>query len=157
MSRLWLSAGMVIAGVCGLYFGFIHKPRKAALKIWIPKPITMAPEEHDLAVHHITQRPVLATLVSQYKSGEFMGVLAKGWSVSADKRVWKFQLRDGLRFENGTPLTSADVKRSLTRMAFLMKRSKSRSVRLGGTATGHLGLYATTRIVSYGRFLISLF
>jgi hypothetical protein len=30
-------------------------------------------------------------------------------------------------------------------------------VRLGGTATGHLGLYATTRIASCGRFLISLF
>ncbi len=87
----------------------------------------MDPVDHDLFVHHITQRPVLGTLVSPYRAGEFMGVLAKSWTVSSDKRVWKFKLREGLRFEDGSPLTPVDVKRSLTRMAFLMRKANSKS------------------------------
>ena len=39
--------------------------------------------------------------------------LAESWEVSADGTVWTFHLRENVRFHDGTPLTSADVKASL--------------------------------------------
>jgi len=38
------------------------------------------------------------------------------WSVSSDGRTWLFTLRDGLKFHNGDPVTSADVIPSLKRI-----------------------------------------
>ncbi len=39
--------------------------------------------------------------------------LAKSWKQSADKLTWTFDLRTDVKFSNGTPMTSADVKFSL--------------------------------------------
>jgi len=39
--------------------------------------------------------------------------VATSWSQSADKLSWTFRLRHGVKFSNGQPLTSADVKFSL--------------------------------------------
>jgi peptide/nickel transport system substrate-binding protein len=39
--------------------------------------------------------------------------VATSWSQSADKLSWTFHLRHGVKFSNGQPLTSADVKFSL--------------------------------------------
>jgi peptide/nickel transport system substrate-binding protein len=39
--------------------------------------------------------------------------LATGYEVSSDKLAWTFHLRPGVKFSNGQPLTSADVKFSL--------------------------------------------
>lgn len=41
--------------------------------------------------------------------------LATSYDVSADKLSWTFHLRPGVKFQNGQPLTSADVKFSLDR------------------------------------------
>ena len=38
------------------------------------------------------------------------------WSVSADKKVYTFTLRDGLKFHDGTPVTTKDVIASFSRM-----------------------------------------
>ena len=35
--------------------------------------------------------------------------LAKSWEVSDDGRVYTFKLREGLKWNNGTPFTSADI------------------------------------------------
>ncbi len=40
--------------------------------------------------------------------------LATGYTLSADKLTWTFQLRHGVRFSNGQPMTSADVVWSIT-------------------------------------------
>ena len=41
-----------------------------------------------------------------------VGDLAQSWSVSADKKVYTFKLRPNVLFQDGTPLTSADIKAS---------------------------------------------
>ncbi len=41
--------------------------------------------------------------------------IAQSWSVSPDGKVYTFQLRPGLKFSNGKPVTAADVKFSLDR------------------------------------------
>ncbi|HEX2116635.1 MAG TPA: ABC transporter substrate-binding protein, partial [Alphaproteobacteria bacterium] len=39
------------------------------------------------------------------------------WQLSEDKKTYTFQLRDGLKFSDGTPVTSADVVASVRRWA----------------------------------------
>jgi peptide/nickel transport system substrate-binding protein len=41
--------------------------------------------------------------------------MVDAWSVSADGLVWRFTLRDGLAFHDGTPVTTEDVVASLRR------------------------------------------
>ena len=47
--------------------------------------------------------------------------LAKGWSVSADGRTYSFELKPGLKFASGNPLTAEDVVFSLSRAVLLDK------------------------------------
>ncbi|MFB9267965.1 ABC transporter substrate-binding protein [Bradyrhizobium erythrophlei] len=40
---------------------------------------------------------------------DFKPVLARSWEISDDKRVYKFNLQKGVKFHDGTPMTSEDV------------------------------------------------
>jgi peptide/nickel transport system substrate-binding protein len=59
--------------------------------------------------------------------------LAKSYSVSTDASTFTFHLRDGLKFANGDPLTSADVVWSLTRLKNI--NSAASNVMVGLTAS----------------------
>ncbi len=50
------------------------------------------------------------------EQGEPYPSLAESWSVSDDGARYTFQLRDGLTFSDGSPLTANDVRRSWLRM-----------------------------------------
>jgi ABC-type dipeptide transport system, periplasmic component len=41
--------------------------------------------------------------------------LAESWTVSSDQKTYEFKLREGLKFHNGDPFTSEDVKFSFLR------------------------------------------
>ena len=97
------------------------------LRFKLQSPFSFDPLEFDFFTHHATQRPALATLVSHYKAGTVLPVIAESWSVSNDKKLWTFKIRPGLIFEDGTAITAIDVKRSITRMAYLMKKAGSHS------------------------------
>jgi ABC-type dipeptide/oligopeptide/nickel transport system permease subunit/ABC-type transport system substrate-binding protein len=57
----------------------------------------------------------LARLVRFDDRGTPQPQLAKSFSLSADGLRYRFELREGLQFHDGTPLAAADVKRSLER------------------------------------------
>jgi oligopeptide transport system substrate-binding protein len=50
------------------------------------------------------------------ETGEPYPSLAEGWSISDDGLTYEFQLRDGLRFSDGTELVAEDVRRSWLRL-----------------------------------------
>ncbi|HEV2659035.1 MAG TPA: ABC transporter substrate-binding protein, partial [Ktedonobacteraceae bacterium] len=54
-------------------------------------------------------------LVELSDNGGIQKMLAQSYSVSPDGLTWTFTLRDHLQFNDGTPLTSADVAYSLDR------------------------------------------
>ncbi|WP_199551362.1 ABC transporter substrate-binding protein [Streptomyces sp. N35] len=56
------------------------------------------------------------TLVTLDANGDPQPALATSWRASGDA-AWTFTLRKGVTFHDGTPLTAADVVRSLTRAA----------------------------------------
>jgi len=57
------------------------------------------------------------TLLGQDATLAIRPQMAEKWTVSDDKLVWTFTLRDGLEFHDGQPVTSADVVASLKRWA----------------------------------------
>mgnify|MGYP000678058420 CR=1 FL=1 len=50
------------------------------------------------------------------ENGEAYPSLAEGWEISDDGLTYTFDLRDGLTFSDGTPLTAEDVRRSWLRL-----------------------------------------
>jgi len=57
---------------------------------------------------------VFDNLVSRHPDGKLYPSLATEWKLTA-QTTWTFKLRSGVKFHNGDPLTSADVKYSIER------------------------------------------
>ncbi len=62
---------------------------------------------------------------------EPQGALARDWTVDAGGRLYRFQLRPGLKFHDSTPLSAIDVKRSWERALDPATRSLAAPVFLG--------------------------
>lgn len=58
---------------------------------------------------------VFTGLVAENDQLQVVGQLAKTWDVSSDGLTWTFHLRSGLKFSDGTDLTSQDVVYSIDR------------------------------------------
>src|SRR5690242_16338265 len=65
---------------------------------------------------HTAVQHIFDTLVKRDpKSGEITPSLATGWT-NPDPTTWIFTLRQGVKFHDGNPLTSADVKATVERV-----------------------------------------
>src|SRR2546430_17380395 len=58
--------------------------------------------------------PLYSTLlqIDPYSYPNVIGDLATEWNISSDGLTYTFKIRQGVRFHDGSPLTSADVKAS---------------------------------------------
>jgi peptide/nickel transport system substrate-binding protein len=76
-------------------------------------------QEQTFAVN-IPMAPVYNTLVrfDPHHYPKVIGDLAKAWSVSADGLTYTFTLHQGVKFHDGSELTSADVKASWDKIVF---------------------------------------
>lgn len=80
------------------------------------EPVTLDPATAVTTSSGIIIRNVYSRLIEPTaKPDVFEPDLATSWKVSANARTFTFYLRRGVHFQNGDPLTSADVKFSLDR------------------------------------------
>jgi ABC-type transport system substrate-binding protein len=56
-------------------------------------------------------------LITFDAQGNFVGVVADSWTLSPDGKTYTFKIHKGITFQNGDPLTAADVKFSVDRFA----------------------------------------
>lgn len=63
----------------------------------------------------LTRLGVAETLVQVEPNGQLVGGVASGWTVGDDKLTWRFPLRAGLTFHDGSPVTAEAVVNSLKR------------------------------------------
>jgi oligopeptide transport system substrate-binding protein len=80
-------------------------------------PTTLDPALTDDPTGTALLQDVYSSLVDVDSKGQIIPLAAKTWTVSPDGRTFRFVLRDGLRFQSGQPVTSADVKYTLDRLA----------------------------------------
>ena len=53
------------------------------------------------------------TLFEYNSDGEVVGVLAEDWSMSEDGKTYTFQIKQGVKFSDGSDLTAEDVAKSI--------------------------------------------
>ena len=70
---------------------------------------------HPLAPSYNT---LLRTDPTDKTGTKFIGDLAESWTMSSDKRTFTFKLRRGVKFHDGSVMTSADVKASYDHIIF---------------------------------------
>ena len=67
----------------------------------------------DFSHNQIVLNSIVGTLVKYGPSGRLEPYLAESWTVSSDKKKWKFKIRPDLFSEDGTPITAALFKNIL--------------------------------------------
>jgi peptide/nickel transport system substrate-binding protein len=75
-----------------------------AKEITNPTPFTASSVDH-----YIKAASMYEPLVAQAKDGSIQGILAESWQANKDQSAWDFKLREGVKFHDGTEMTSADV------------------------------------------------
>jgi peptide/nickel transport system substrate-binding protein/oligopeptide transport system substrate-binding protein len=80
-------------------------------------PPTLDPAEATDTTSSSVVRQVFDGLLELTEQLRVAGALAERWSVSADRRVYTFHLRRGVRFHSGRELRASDVKYSFERAA----------------------------------------
>lgn len=77
--------------------------------------LTMDPHAQNEGPTHVLSHQVYDTLVFRDQDMNLQPRLAVSWGVTSDPNVWEFRLREGVRFHDGTELTSDDVVFSILR------------------------------------------
>ena len=86
---------------------------------------TMAPAA---AIGEIVHYNILEGLTKIEADGSVSPLLAERWTVADDAKTYTFTLRDGVKFQNGQPLTSGTVKFSFERNAAPDSTNKEKAV-----------------------------
>lgn len=69
---------------------------------------------------------VYETLTEVAADGTLRGELATAWRSSLDARIWTFDLRKGVTFQDGTPFTAGDVVHSLAALGEVRALGRTR-------------------------------
>jgi peptide/nickel transport system substrate-binding protein len=108
------------------------------------EPDTLDPQKSDTAVSDIILRYVGDPLIRLAPSGQYVPGLATKWSISKNGLTYTFTLRQGVTFQDGTPVTSADWVKTFQRALNPATKSPVAGNSLGAvtsvTATGTYGL-----------------
>jgi peptide/nickel transport system substrate-binding protein len=69
-------------------------------------------------LHPVSPHYSLLVKFDGTEKSQIVGDLAQSWTISGDGLTYTFKLFEGVKFHDGSPLTSADVKASFERIAY---------------------------------------
>lgn len=105
-----------LAGAGVTRFGPAHAQRgEPVLRVVAPWEYTSNDPTDTGYIH--TRMGVAETLVGVEPDGKLVGQIAESWAADPDRLTWRFRIRPGVQFHDGTPVTAAAVTASL-RTAF---------------------------------------
>src|SRR5437867_13049204 len=79
------------------------------------EPDTLDPQKTGTAVTGLLMRYLGDTLLTKDLKGSYIPALARSWSVSGDGLTCTFQLRNDVKFHDGSPFNAQAVKASIER------------------------------------------
>lgn len=79
------------------------------------EPDTLDPQKTATAATGIIMRYLGDTLIHKDMKGNITPALARSWTASGDGLTWTFQLRNDVKFHDGTPFNAQAVKASIDR------------------------------------------
>jgi peptide/nickel transport system substrate-binding protein len=83
-------------------------------RVMVPsRPLTLNPNLQLDEIAIVIGRNVFSQLLSLNEAGRLIPELAHSWSISDDGLTYTFHLREGVRWHDGTPFSSADVRWTL--------------------------------------------
>lgn len=108
-----------LAAVCGLTAGCFtgaasQGPQRLRVALPFPPAQAMSPYSNDGPL--LTKLGIAEPLVTLNRSGRAEPLLAESWTRQSDTQ-WKFHLRSGVKFHDGTPLTAQAAADALNRAA----------------------------------------
>lgn len=101
----------------------------------------------------LTRMAIAETLVGVRPDGTLEGLVAERWAVDPDQLTWRFHLRPGLAFHDGSPVTPAAVLASL-HSAFRGESLSNVPLAALGTADGAVLIRTTTPFAPLPAFLV---
>jgi peptide/nickel transport system substrate-binding protein len=108
MKSLWLVGGALLAVSYLVSAGPGMAADDRVLEIVSPRQITTL-EPMDMG-YHFRRLRVAETLVGMDPAGNLKAELAERWSVGDDGKTWRFTLRQGVKFHDGTAMTPEIVR-----------------------------------------------
>jgi peptide/nickel transport system substrate-binding protein len=130
-SRFTAAAVACLAAILTVVAPWAHaQPRKDSAVLGMTlEPTVLDPTTNAAsAIAEVTLYNIYETLTKVGSDGGTSPLLAERWSVSPDLREWTFHLRRGVRFQNGEPFSSADVRFSFERAAAKDSVNKDKAV-----------------------------
>ncbi|GAB7564417.1 ABC transporter substrate-binding protein [Methylobacillus methanolivorans] len=115
LRKRWLSGALIMASVA------IHNPACSAgttpakTSLSMVGPWELSSLEPSRTGYMFQRMQVAETLVGVDVNGRAVSGLAQQWKVSADQLRWRFVLRPGAKFHDGTMVTPASVAQNLQR------------------------------------------
>ena len=102
----------------GLLGALLALPAAAqTLTMAVGAPVTsIDPHFHNIGPNNTVASMLFDTLLQQDGDSRLQAGLAERWEPAADGDGWEFTLREGVRFQNGAPLTAEDVAFTLARV-----------------------------------------
>ena len=91
-------------------------------------------------------RAVFEGLVEKTKGNDFVGLLAKSWTNSADLKEWTFELRQGVKYHNGQAFNAASVVNNFNA---LTGRLAAKGVSAGTAAAFSANIVSFTAVSDY--------
>ncbi len=111
-----MSKGLLLLGLCCLLaaapagLATAAPPAGTFVTVVSENPDNLNPYLHSLLASHLVYRYVFDSLYTIDYRGQWQPALATSYKVSPDGLTWTFTLRPGVRWADGQPFTSADVK-----------------------------------------------
>ena len=116
-TRRELLAGAGLAAVATQMPGKAFAQAKDSVTIGMTlEPPTLDPTSGAAqAIREVTLQNIFEGLVRMDRTGKIQPCLAESWEIAPDNITYRFTLRSGVTFHDGTPFTSAEVKFSFER------------------------------------------
>lgn len=86
-------------------------------------PESYDPHKSDSFASMPVAKNIYSPLVSTFLGGKPQGLIAESWKISSDGKTWRFKIRKGIKFADGTPITAQIVYQNFKRILWLTKES----------------------------------